>query len=224
MYLQMVGRGLRPSPATGKTDCIVIDHGHVVENLGLPQSDFAWTLDPSRNVNTEALKAQIRKSAAEKPRTCAQCAALWLTSEQGNACPSCGWAPIPKASSISVREAELAELADAEDVVTPGTPNVMRFFQESCGWYARRWPDRWRVKANRGRFWAWIGTRDKFKFDENLGVPRRYWDLAPLPPSSDVDGWIKYRMIKYAHGKDRARAAAGSRYSEDARSAWENAA
>src|SRR5262249_35761750 len=43
MYLQMVGRGLRPSPDTGKRDCILIDHGHVVETLGLPQSDFGWT-------------------------------------------------------------------------------------------------------------------------------------------------------------------------------------
>jgi DNA repair protein RadD len=207
MYLQMVGRGLRPSPDTGKANCVIIDHGHVVESLGLPQSDFAWTLDPNRNVNTEALKVHGRKRPDERPRTCSECKALWLTSEQGNACPSCGWTPVPKAKAIGVRDADLEELADAENALTPADPSVMRFFQESCGWYARRWPDRWRAKPNGGRWWAWVGVREKFKFNENTGMPSRYWEAEPLPPSADVSGWLQYRVIRYARGKARARAA-----------------
>lgn len=34
LYVQTVGRGLRPSPATGKVDCLVLDYGRVVENCG----------------------------------------------------------------------------------------------------------------------------------------------------------------------------------------------
>jgi DNA repair protein RadD len=207
MYLQMVGRGLRPSPETGKAACVIIDHGHVVESLGLPQSDFAWTLDTHRNVNTEALKAQSRKSADEKPRTCGQCKALWLTSEQGNACPSCGWTPVLKAKPIRVQDADLEELADVVEA-TPQDERVMRFFREACGWYARRWPDRWMAKASSGRWWAWLGVREKFKFGEEVRMPSAYWEAAPLPPSIDVSGWLQYRIIKYARGKAKARARA----------------
>lgn len=207
MYLQMVGRGLRPSLETGKTACIIIDHGHVVENLGLPQSDFAWTLDSARNVNTEALKANSRKSADEKPRTCGQCTALWLTSEQGNACPSCGWAPALKAKPIGVQDADLEEIADAENAVTPQDQSVVRFFREACGWYTRRWPDRWMNKPKSGRWWAWLGVCEKFKFTAQTRMPSAYWEAAPLSPSVDVSGWLQYRIIKYARGKARAKAA-----------------
>jgi superfamily II DNA or RNA helicase len=34
LYVQTVGRGLRPSPKTGKVDCLVLDYGRVVENCG----------------------------------------------------------------------------------------------------------------------------------------------------------------------------------------------
>jgi DNA repair protein RadD len=207
MYLQMVGRGLRPSPETGKADCILIDHGHVVESLGLPQSDFAWTLDARRNVNTEALKAHSGKRPDERPRTCSQCKALWLTSEQGNACPSCGWTPVLKAKPIRVQDADLEELADVVEA-TPQDERVMRFFREACGWYARRWPDRWMAKASSGRWWAWLGVREKFKFGEEVRMPSAYWEAAPLPPSIDVSGWLQYRIIKYARGKAKARARA----------------
>lgn len=34
LYCQIIGRGLRLSPDTGKTDCMVLDYGHVIENCG----------------------------------------------------------------------------------------------------------------------------------------------------------------------------------------------
>jgi len=202
MYLQMVGRGMRPAP--GKANCIVIDHGHVVETLGLPQTDFGWTLEADRNVSTEALKANSRKSTQEQPRTCKECSALWLTSEQGNACPSCGWTPAPKSKPISVQEADLEELADPEKLLLPHDQQVVQFFQESCAWYARRWPDRWRAKQNSGRWWAWSKTREKFQIGETVKMPSGYWQAEPLPPSPEVSGWLQYRMIRWARSKARA--------------------
>lgn len=43
LYMQMVGRGLRPSP--GKTDLIVIDHGRNVLDLDPVESARPWTLE-----------------------------------------------------------------------------------------------------------------------------------------------------------------------------------
>lgn len=38
LYVQLVGRGLRPFP--GKEDCLVLDYGEVVENLGHPNAPY----------------------------------------------------------------------------------------------------------------------------------------------------------------------------------------
>jgi DNA repair protein RadD len=205
MFLQMVGRGLRPSPETGKTYSTLIDHGHVCETLGLPQSDFGWTLEAARNVNKEALAVQ-RSTAAEAMRTCRECSAIWLTSEQGHACPECGWKPAPRAKAISTREADLEEMADVEDQPTPHDQRVICFYREACGWYARRWPDRWMAKPKSGRWWAWVQTRDKFRFAETVRKPGSYWDLTPFTPSAEVSGWLQHRIIKFARARAKAAA------------------
>jgi superfamily II DNA or RNA helicase len=205
MYLQMVGRGMRASP--GKTHCLVIDHGHVVENLGLPHSDFGWTLDNSRNVSSDALKKQTRTNTSETPRTCGQCAVMWLVSEQGHACPSCGWMPAPKPKSIGVQEADLAELADDASRATPHDRQVIEFYREAIGWYGRRWPDRWRDRPKSGRWWAWNQTQEKFRLAETARMPSAYWEADTLPPSPGVAGWLQHRVIKWARGRARAAAA-----------------
>src|SRR5262249_9639455 len=153
------------------THCIVIDHGHVVESLGLPQSDFGWTLEPERNVNTETLKANSRPQTEETARTCAQCAAMWLTSEDGNSCPSCGWTPEPKSKPIDVLEADLAELADEPGEASPYDPDVIEFYRQAVDWYGWRWPQRWREKPKSGRWWAWNQTREKFHIDITVKMP-----------------------------------------------------
>ncbi len=201
MYLQMVGRGLRPNPATGKAACILIDHGHCVENLGLPHSDFPWTLESGLNVNTEAM-ATARKGSAEAMRTCRDCAAIWMTSEQGNRCPCCGWTPAPRSKPVRVRQANLEELTDTEQV-TAMHPNVTRFYQECIGWNQKHKPAKWQEKPNSVRAACWYATREKFKLTEER-VPSRYWELPALPASTDVSGYMKYRMIRYARSQSRA--------------------
>jgi DNA repair protein RadD len=209
MFLQMCGRGMRPAP--NKAHCIVIDHGHVVENLGLPQSDFRWTLDSCRNVNTEVLKANSRRSATESPRTCRQCMAMWVTSEQGHSCPSCGWTPVPKARPIAVQEADLEELADPETAVEALDERVAQFYRMACGWDMRRSGNLWlgsdpqtgKSRANKRRWVAWMRTRERFKFPETVQKPKHFWNLMPIEPSGDVAGWLKFALIRWARGRGR---------------------
>jgi superfamily II DNA or RNA helicase len=202
MYLQMVGRGLRASP--GKTACVVIDHGHVVEHLGLPQSDFAWSLDPDTNVNAAAIQTGTRATATEALRTCRECDAIWLTSEQGHSCPSCGWVPLPRSKPVAFEEAELAEIADDPDQLTPNDARVIGFYREACGWYSRKWPDRWQATPNKGRAWAWMQTQEKFQIADNVRIPSTYWTLPLILPSTEVTGWLRHRLIKWARSKARA--------------------
>lgn len=44
LWLQMVGRGLRPFP--GKEHAIIIDHTDNSTTLGLPDDDYPWSLEP----------------------------------------------------------------------------------------------------------------------------------------------------------------------------------
>jgi superfamily II DNA or RNA helicase len=199
MYLQMVGRGLRASP--GKTHCIVIDHGHVVENLGLPQSDHDWTLAEDRNINAEALARSNRKSSTEQARTCGQCTAMWLTSEQGNSCPECGWAAPQRSKAVGVQDADLDEIAEDAAPLSLTDKRVLQFHAEACGWYARRWPDRWRDKPNSGRWWAWSKTLAKFGFADGLRMPDKGWKAFAMPPSAATAGWLQHCMIKWAKSK-----------------------
>jgi DNA repair protein RadD len=204
MFLQMVGRGLRPSLETGKRDCILIDHGHVVENVGLPQSDFGWSLDDTRNVSRAA--AERAKAALEAMRTCRECSAIWLTSELGHACPECGWRPAPRAKAISAQEADLEEMSDAEEQPTPQDKRVICFYREACGWYARRYPDRWMQKPKSGRWWSWMQTQAKFHFAETVKMPSSHWELSPFAPSAEVSGYLQHRIIKFARARAKVAA------------------
>jgi DNA repair protein RadD len=205
MYLQMTGRGLRTSE--GKTDCLVIDHGRVVEQLGLPHQPRDWTLDPSRNINLEALARTSRKNGDEKPRTCAECAYIWLVSEDGNACSQCGWAPSPKAKGILVEDADLGELELDPHSTTAQSPEVSQFFREAMGDFATRKPEMWMEAENKARFISWCDTAEKFGL-KTEPVPTFVWRSAPMPPTAAVSSWLKYRRIRYAKGQEKARRSA----------------
>lgn len=75
--LQMVGRGLRPSLATGKQRCTVLDLRGSVNLLGLPDEDRLWSLT-GKPVRSEKLTAL---------RRCLACAAVFRPAHR---CPRCG--------------------------------------------------------------------------------------------------------------------------------------
>ena len=201
MYLQMVGRGMRPAP--GKGHFVLIDHGRVVENLGLPTSDFGWNLDDTRNVNREAEK-RTRARTVEQPRTCPECHHAWLVSEDGSGCKLCGWAPAPSAKAIAVQDAALGELdIDAQaEAPTPHSPEVLRFFCEALGDAVRRDPAKWAATPNKCRAAAWHAMRERFELPEQK-IPARYWSMQPETPSAAVAGWLTHRRIKFARSRSR---------------------
>ena len=74
MYLQQVGRGLRPAP--GKPDLVVLDHAGNVLRHGLPDADRAWSLDATK-----------RRGAGV---AVAQCPSCYAMHPPGPRCPACG--------------------------------------------------------------------------------------------------------------------------------------
>jgi superfamily II DNA or RNA helicase len=202
MYLQMVGRGLRT--ALGKEDCLLIDHGRVIESLGLPHIERAWSLDERRNVNTEASERQSVQSRTEQPRTCPECTHLWLVSEDGEACSECGWKPAPRARPVIIEDADLAELEDDPRAVTAQSPEVRQFFQEALHWSRMRNPQNWAQAPNKVRAAAWFRTREKFALPDTQGFPREVWTAEPVLCTESVAGWLLSQQIRFARRRRSA--------------------
>lgn len=99
LYLQMVGRGLRPSP--GKSECIVIDHGSNVQAHGFFDDPIEYSLED---------RPKKKKGATIDVvpcKTCPGCAALQRIAAR--ACDACGYVwPLVKAAP---EEAVFVEVA-----------------------------------------------------------------------------------------------------------------
>ena len=103
IFLQSIGRGLRPSP--GKTDCIIADHaGNAADRFGLPGQDRAWSLagrgKRRRGVDPDAIAVA----------TCPRCLALY----QSTPCPRCGHMPATTPRRLRQVGGLLRELTAAE--------------------------------------------------------------------------------------------------------------
>lgn len=100
LYLQQVGRVLRPAP--GKEKAIIMDHvGNCVRH-GFPDDEREWSLD--------GLKQRVMEPT-EPVRTCPSCFAAYRPAP---ACPECGLIYVPQPREIAEQEGELVEVSKEE--------------------------------------------------------------------------------------------------------------
>ena len=100
LYLQQVGRALRPSP--GKSEAIILDHAGNSQRFGLPDDEREWTL---------VGRAKRKKKAGEAAiptRTCPKCFATMSAAIQ--ACTFCAYVFTKMERVIEEREGELKEV------------------------------------------------------------------------------------------------------------------
>lgn len=106
LYLQQIGRILRPSP--GKT-ATILDHAGNISKHGLAEEEREWSLDGQ--------EVAAKKSEASTHRQCDGCYAMYPRLLP--ACSECGWSPPPPAPSefehsdeelVEIRRAPLASL------------------------------------------------------------------------------------------------------------------
>jgi superfamily II DNA or RNA helicase len=96
LYLQQVGRGLRPAP--GKSHLIVIDHANNTATHGFAETPRKWSLDGRRG-----------RQPAPAIRQCSSCYAVFAPQHR---CPVCGheFVAAAKPRQVEHRDGELAEL------------------------------------------------------------------------------------------------------------------
>ena len=97
LYLQMIGRGLRPNP--GKTDCIILDHGDNVMTHGWYSYEHEWSLIGK--------KKKSIKEQAFSVRLCQNCEAMLPVNL--SICPECGHQK-PATQKKVVEDVEMVEI------------------------------------------------------------------------------------------------------------------
>lgn len=99
MYLQMVGRSLRP--CDGKEHAIILDHAGLIAKHGLPDDDRTWSLE-GRKKN--------KASDAERQVAVRQCPNCYACHKPAPKCPECGHVYKIQSRSPDEVDGELVEV------------------------------------------------------------------------------------------------------------------
>lgn len=182
LYFQMSGRGLRPSPETGKKDCILIDHSGAVYAHGRLDEPVSWSLDVTERIQDR----QARVVKERKPITCQKCKAVY----QGKpCCPECGHIQERFGKKVDVKEGTLLEVG--RDGQTQELPiedaYKVRFYSELLGYCAAK---------NKKPGFAYHTFQKKFGHKPPWGVPA-------AEPGPEVSAYAKSQMIRYWKSKKR---------------------
>lgn len=176
LYLQMLGRGLRPAP--GKTHCLVLDHAGVVRRFGFADEPREWSLEGRvTNWREEAERTGHDVPPDKKLRDCTECKALFT----GAQCPECGWFIKPRGMQIETAAGELVEIN-----------HIRESDRERLKFYLQLRAE----LESRGKKPAAAAYSYREKFGE---FPPWEWnDLPTMQPSDEVKRWVKSRTIAFA--------------------------
>jgi len=100
LYVQTVGRGLRPSP--GKTDCLVLDYGRVVETLGPLDRPMVPSGGGGKRAETEKVEMKF----------CQRCFEYMPVNLK--ACPACGFEMPAREVSLTSQASTRGSLLSSE--------------------------------------------------------------------------------------------------------------
>lgn len=178
LYRQCVGRGLRPG---GHDDCILLDHGGVVDEHGYVTDPVEWSLDGKK-------KAWRKKQPKDRPPPQPmRCTACNLVFSGASKCPDCGSEVKRFGKPVEVIEAELREVGGKRDA----TMVEKRRFYAMLRYYCDR-------KGYKPGYAFW-------KYKERFGVePRGMQHVTPLPPDESFHRFIRHLYIKNRKRKEVA--------------------
>ena len=142
-YLQMVGRVLRPSPATGKRRAMLIDLRGLVHVHGMPDDERTYSLTG---------RAIRSSGTAEDVAPLRQCQACGATFRWAPECPRCG-ARQPPRPAPRVKRAPLAAVTAAQIVPMAAKRAHFDALAKTCR--ERRYSPKWVGVQFKQRFGHW---------------------------------------------------------------------
>jgi len=131
-HIQLLGRGLRTSQDTGKTECIVLDHSGNCERFWEEMNEFFETGALELDDGTKKPKAEKKKPKAEDVMVkCPHCSTLHKARP---ACPSCGH-EYPKRNTVEHVTGTLEEMVASGNQLRLNTevwPMVCHYARLKC--------------------------------------------------------------------------------------------
>jgi DNA repair protein RadD len=185
LFVQIIGRGLRK--ATGKDDCLILDHSDNHLRLG-----FVTDISHAELDRGERKKAAERK--APLPKECPKCA--FLKPPKTAKCPCCGFKPEAR-SAVDEMAGELEEMVRGTGSKSGGPKNHIRL-QGQWIPYAAFFGQLKQYARERGYKPGWAANQ----YRNAIGTwPNHYASAPEQPVSYEVASWIRSQLIRYAKGK-----------------------
>jgi DNA repair protein RadD len=182
LYIQMVGRVLRPYP--GKDRAIVIDHSGAVYTNGFATDEHDWKLGTGKVPENERVEPEERE---EKQVTCEGCFHVHTGS---NICPRCGHINSSKSAYVGYVEGMLGLVSKktkkVEKVEKYGDGFKKQFYQELLGLAILR---------KRTPAWAVHKYRARFKEAPEFGK------VDATNPGKDTKSYVTYLNIRSARSR-----------------------
>ena len=173
MYLQMVGRSLRPFE--NKTDTLIIDHSGCVYEHGFPEDVPEWEL--TENV----IKKPTNKKnlpIEKQPFSCVMCDTVYEPNKYNRECPNCGHVLTDIDKKVLIKQGRLIELPKENCKPTIDKNN---FYSQLLGYSIEK-------KYKQG--WA------DWTFKEKFGHFPHTKKVYPRPITDEVKGFIIHLQIK----------------------------
>ena len=178
LYLQMVGRTMRPAP--DKLDTLIIDHSGCVYEHGFPEDVPDWQLKVSKE---KERKKKQPKPIDQQPFTCVQCDTVYKPIKDNPECPNCGHIPTKKEEVILIKQGRLVELPKMK----PNAEDKTNFYAQLV-YYAKQ----------KGYKEGWAS----YTFKEKYGHWPHSKKIIPVATGKDVMGFIQHLNIRRAKSKN----------------------
>ena len=178
LYLQMIGRTLRPYEA--KLNTLIIDHSGCVYEHGFPEDVPNWELKSGSRKRRNRKKEPIE--IEKQPITCLECHTVYDPREDGIECPNCNWIPTKKAKIVLIRQGRLVEMPK----IKPSTTDKGNFYAQLL-YYCKQ----------KGYKEGWASH----KFKEKFGHFPHSKQVIPVATGKEVMNWIMHLNIKMAKSK-----------------------
>ena len=180
LYLQMIGRTLRPYPE--KKETLIFDHSGSVYEFGDIYSLPSWELIMAKE--KEKKKKEI-KPLNKQDFTCIKCDHIYKPTKENPECPNCSHKPdFKKEVKLLIKEGRLKELERPKETKAV---DKKKFYAQLLF-----------VAKQKGYKEGWASHCFRKKFEH---FPHSK-QVLPMQPEKDVLGFIKHLQIKQAKSKN----------------------
>lgn len=183
LAIQMWGRGLRSSPETGKSDCLLLDHsGNIVRFLA-DYEDFFYNGVNSLDAGERLDRTARKEPEIREPKGCPSCGFKPFSKR----CMSCGYEYVPPAMDAAV-SGEMQEVFIGQ---TKLADDKKHLFEQLVA-YSKSQPKLVRKESFvKAKFKQWTGDWPRWDFGRANDVP----------VTRAVRGRITHEAIRYSKGK-----------------------